>query len=585
MRAGVFFQHHVVLADRVRFLLRSQRHHRSGRRSSRPPRLLSRNRRLCSAPLTRRLLTPITPRPASRPTRLPGGPGRLPSSGRASSSRRPRPRPVCASGSRTLPRHRYVVPRIRLRRYVVILRIRRLLEGNRRTCAITPLPNPCSPARTSLPGVPPRVHRRLTTARLIPSPACSAPTRTRRRRHTSTPRTGPSLRATRTHTTRRRSHGRNPASRSTTGTATRTRTCSTRPEPARTGSTRARTTRGRTTPGSARTTRAETTRAGSTSAHAAHAGSTRAGTTGRTTDSRTIHSLYADPRTTGRRTTRDRATGSGTCSRPIGSATRARSTRDRAGSGTSGRPPAPAPVLGPPARTACAWATCLRAAWSGAGWLVCAACAGVGRGVDDGFDPAVQADGVDHRLPEDLVTAGTGEALPRPRVHQSQRQCLIVDGDDLRVLAQHDPREPPLALHRLEHLRPQPPNIRQPHRTTRRRPRAPTRRSTSRPRSTTDRLPSTSHSRRSRSSGLIAPRSGTPRTSCHRAGTGSGSAAINSTPAPCVSRPSAAPRRTGTPAASGTKCTTCRRATTGPRASCIPSGRRARGASSGRGDA
>ncbi len=565
MGAGVFFQHHVVLADRVRFLLRSQRHHRSGRRSSRPPRLLSRNRRLCSAPLTRRLLTPITPRPASRPTRLPGGRGRLPS------SRRPRPGPVCASGSRTLPRHRYVVPRIRLRRYVVILRIRRLLEGNRRTCAITPLPNPCSPARTSLPGVPPRVHRRLTTARLIPSPACSAPTRTRRRRHTSTPRTGPSLRATRTHTTRRRSHGRNPASRGTT-TATRTRTCSTRPEPARTGSTRARTTRARTT--RACTPRAESTRAGSTSAHAR---STRAGTTGRATDSRTIHSLSANPRTTGRRTTRGR---------PIGSATRARSARGRAGSGTGGRPTGSgtrsrtarartARARTACARTACAWATCLRAAWSGAGWLVCAACAGVGRGVDDGFDPAVQADGVDHRLPEDLVTAGTGEALPCPRVHQSQRQCLIVDGDDLRVLAQHDPREPPFALHRLEHLRPQPPNIRQPHRTTRRRPRAPTRRSTTRPspRSTTDRLPSTSHSRRSRSRGLIAPRSRTPRTSCHGAGTGS--AAINSTPAPCVSRRRAAPRRTGTPAASGTKCTTCRRATTGPRASCIPSGRRA----------
>ena len=561
MRAGVFFQHHVVLADRVRFLLRSQRHHRSGRRSGGPPRLLSRNRRLGGPPLTRRLLTPITPRPASRlpnrPTRLPGGPGRLPSSRRASGARRPRPGSVCATCSRTLPRHRYVVPRIRLRRYVVILRIRRLLEGNRRTCAITPLPSPCSPARATLPGVPSRVHRRLTTPRLIPSPACSGPTRTMRRRHTSTPGTGPSLRATRTHTTRRRSRSRS--------TTTATRTCSTRPEPARTGFTRARTTR---------TTRAESTRTRSTCARATHAGSTRAGTTGRTTDSRTIHGLSTDSRTTGRRTTCGRAASSGTCGRALGSGTRARSTRGRAGSGTSGRPTGSGTRASTArARTACARVARLRAAWSGAGWLVCTACAGVGRGVDDGFDPAVQADGVDHRLPEDLVAAGTGEALPRPRVHQSQRQCLIVDGDDLRVLAQHDPREPPLALHRLEHLRPQPPNIRQPHRSTRRRPRAPTRRSATRssPRSTTARLPSTSHSRRSRSSGLIAPRSRAPRTSCHRAG--AGRAATNST-APCVSRPRAAPQRTGT-AAGRTNSTNGRRAATGVRASCVASGRRA----------
>jgi hypothetical protein len=383
--AGVLFQHHVVLADRVRFLLRSQRHHRSRRCSSRPPRLLSRNRRLSSPTLTRGLLAPITPGPASRapsrparlrrrparlpshprglPTRLPSGPsrpsrlpsdpcrpsrqpGRLSRSGRLSGGPgglpgfgRPRRGPACATSSRPLPPRRYVVPRIRLRRHIVVLRIRRLLQGNRRTRIITPLPDPRSPAG---PGTPSRAHRRLTAARLIPSCTSGAPTRTRTRSFTSAPRASPRLRAT--------------LHRSRSTTATRTRAGSTPDRIARAIATRAG------------ATYARPARAGSPCAGATHAGSTRAGTTGRTTNSRTAGDLPTFSGTSGSGTARDlaadcRASGSRAAgSRPVGSGTCARAAC---------------------ARTSCAWTACARvsrlwAARAGSGWLVAAACAGVG---------------------------------------------------------------------------------------------------------------------------------------------------------------------------------------------------------------
>jgi hypothetical protein len=117
------------------------------------------------------------------------------------------------------------------------------------------------------------------------------------------------------------------------------------------------------------------------------------------------------------------------------------------------------------------WAAGLRS-WAAGLWAGTAAartaaraCARVGGRVYDCLHAAVDADRVDHRLAEDLVAAGPREALAGARVHQAERQRLVVDRDDLGVLTQHDPSEPPLGLHSLQHLRPQPPNIRQPNRT------------------------------------------------------------------------------------------------------------------------
>ncbi|TDW18608.1 hypothetical protein EV650_5201 [Kribbella kalugense] len=128
MRPRVFLQHHVILADRVRFLLRSQRHLRRSRNLSRPPSLLSRHGCLSSAPLTSSLLPPINNRlPRLLPCLLPCLLASLLTwlSGRLLS--RPPPRPV--------------LPRIHPRRYVV-LRIRRLLQNNRSPRPFPPLPRP-----------------------------------------------------------------------------------------------------------------------------------------------------------------------------------------------------------------------------------------------------------------------------------------------------------------------------------------------------------------------------------------------------------------------------------------------------------
>jgi hypothetical protein len=86
--------------------------------------------------------------------------------------------------------------------------------------------------------------------------------------------------------------------------------------------------------------------------------------------------------------------------------------------------------------------------------------------INNRFDPAVDTDGVDHRLPKNLIAAGPRKALSRTGVHQTERQRLIVDRNHLSVLAQHDPREPTLRLHGIQHLRPQPPNIHQPNSPT-----------------------------------------------------------------------------------------------------------------------
>jgi hypothetical protein len=90
----------------------------------------------------------------------------------------------------------------------------------------------------------------------------------------------------------------------------------------------------------------------------------------------------------------------------------------------------------------------------------------VGRRIDDSLDPAINTDGVDHGLPKNLVASGPREALPGPGIHQPESEGLIVDRDHLSVLTQHDPSEPPLRLHSLQNLRPQPPDVPQPHSPT-----------------------------------------------------------------------------------------------------------------------
>ena len=98
-------------------------------------------------------------------------------------------------------------------------------------------------------------------------------------------------------------------------------------------------------------------------------------------------------------------------------------------------------------------------AWEARG---AAAGAWVGGWVYDCLDATVDADGVDHCLAKNLVAAGPRKAFPSTGIHQTKRQRLVVDRDDLSVLTQHDPGKPPLRLHSLQNLRPQPPNISQP---------------------------------------------------------------------------------------------------------------------------
>jgi len=93
-------------------------------------------------------------------------------------------------------------------------------------------------------------------------------------------------------------------------------------------------------------------------------------------------------------------------------------------------------------------------------------CTRVGRRVDDCLDTTVDADRIDHRLAKNLVAAGPREALPRTGVHQTECQRLVVDRDDLSVLTQHDPGEPPLRLDGFQDLGPQPPNVSQPNTPT-----------------------------------------------------------------------------------------------------------------------
>jgi hypothetical protein len=222
VRPGVVLEHHVVLADRVRFLLRGQRHLRSRGSRSRSPSLLRGDSRLRCPPLTRRLLTPISPGRSRRPGRLSTS-GRPPSTGPTSPRRR--------------TRHRPVLPRI-LRRYVV-LRIRRLLQGNRPT-TITPLPRTSSPTRADNPTcVPRRLAARLTASGLISTRTPRPATRTGPGL-AGPPTTGPRLRTSRrrgTNATRHATGTRAIRTRATDSRTTRSRSASPRPR-AQTTSTR-----------------------------------------------------------------------------------------------------------------------------------------------------------------------------------------------------------------------------------------------------------------------------------------------------------------------------------------------------------
>lgn len=150
MRAGVFFQDDVVLADRVRFLLGRQRYVGRRRSRSRLPSLLSSNRRLRRPPLTSTRLPTTSllhrrtrsPRTTSLPTTglRAAGLRAARSSTRWSGVGRLAARvDACRAAVHTGSLGRYLVlggtdrsvlPRV-LRRHFVVLRIRGLLQRNR----------------------------------------------------------------------------------------------------------------------------------------------------------------------------------------------------------------------------------------------------------------------------------------------------------------------------------------------------------------------------------------------------------------------------------------------------------------------
>ena len=75
--------------------------------------------------------------------------------------------------------------------------------------------------------------------------------------------------------------------------------------------------------------------------------------------------------------------------------------------------------------------------------------------IHDRLDAPVVTDDVDGRLPQDLLAAAAGEGVAGTGVGQRDRQRLVVDRGDLRVLAEQDPGEAPLELDRLQDVRPQ----------------------------------------------------------------------------------------------------------------------------------
>src|SRR4051794_7965838 len=81
-----------------------------------------------------------------------------------------------------------------------------------------------------------------------------------------------------------------------------------------------------------------------------------------------------------------------------------------------------------------------------------------GRG-DDRLDAPVVPDHVDRGLTQDLLAAPAAEGVARPGVDEGDRQRLVVDGGDLGVLAEQDPRVAALELHRLEQVGPQPAHV------------------------------------------------------------------------------------------------------------------------------
>lgn len=401
VRPRVLLENLVVLPDRIRLFLRRQRYIRNRRSLSRSsPSLLSRNSRLRRPPLTTRLLPPI---PTPLLPRLLFT-GLLPSCPA---------RLLACQVAGGLPADRFGtsrgVPRVHPRRLVVVLRIRRLLQRNR--SSTSPL-SPRPPTAAGPPGprtTRPRTARTAGTTRDADTAArgCSA-ARTSSLAST-TPSVSPGRRTTRT---------ANPRP-SQIGTSTTLPACS-RPTTAYRAA----------LPSSQPTTRIPV--------------SAQCPAALRPTWLRSARLPAAAVRTTQIRLTALRPT----ALQP----TRLRSAWLRAAAVRTTWLPA-----------TCLWTACLWAAWLGAGAGGGAASrARVGRWVYDCFDSTVDPDRVDHRLTQDLVTSRTRKALPRPSVHQPERQGLVVDRNDLRVLTQHDPGEPPLGLDRIKHLRPQPPNIRQP---------------------------------------------------------------------------------------------------------------------------
>ena len=83
----------------------------------------------------------------------------------------------------------------------------------------------------------------------------------------------------------------------------------------------------------------------------------------------------------------------------------------------------------------------------------------LGRRVDDGVDHPLLADEVDEHLLDEDVAAALDEGLAGAGVVEADRQRPAVEPDHLGVLAELDPGDPTLGLHRLHDLGPQPADV------------------------------------------------------------------------------------------------------------------------------